>query len=216
MRLLAIVALGFALGPPAAAQAPSPEAVAACEKAARETLRQARGAMADATFADTPVVQPGSRSGDDATLRGQGRYRAGQGTGQSAGAAPQAFSYSCMVNLKTAGVTGIVLRDATAAPAAPAASPAPRPIAAEPDLGHVAPEACDAAAASEAKRRWPQLGQLQFNVGARRLDAGAPGEVVLTGQGAAVPAPGQPLTHFSYRCTVDVRSGRVLGASVGP
>lgn len=212
MRHLAPVALGCAFALPAAAQAPSAEAVAACEKAARETLRQTRGAMADATFIGAPTLQPGSRSGDEAALRGQGRYRAGQG----GGTAPQAFSYSCTVNLKTASVAGVVLRDAAAPSPAPAASPPPRPGAGEPDLGHVAPEACDAAAANEVKRRWPQLGQLQFNVGARRLEAGAAGEVLLSGQGAAVPAPGQPLTHFSYRCTVDARNGRVLGAMVGP
>ena len=202
MRHLA-AALALALALPAAAQVPSGEVVAACEKSARETLRQMRGAMADATFSGAPTLQPGA-AGDDVTLRGQGRYRSG------AGAAPQTFSYSCMVNPKTAMVAGVVLRDA----AAPALGPPP--AAAEPDLARVSPEACDAAAAGAIKQRWPQLAQLQFNGAARRLEQGGAGEQWLSGQGAAVPAPGQPLTHFSYRCTVDVRSGRVLGAAIGP
>jgi hypothetical protein len=203
MRHLTAVALGFALVLPAAAQTPSAEAVAACEKSARETLRQTRGAMADATFTGAPAVQPGA-AGDDVTLRGQGRYRS------AASAAPQSFSYSCMVNPKTALVAGIVLRDA-AAPAARAPS-----AAVEPDLARVSPEACDAAAAGAIKQRWPQLAQLQFNVAARRLDPGNAGEWLLSGQGAAVPAPGLPVTHFSYRCTLDARSGRVLATTVGP
>ena len=200
-----VLAATLTLAWPTWAQTPSTEAVAACEKAARETLRQSRGAMADATFVGAPAVQPGSTNGDEATLRGQGRYRG------AVGSAPQPFSYRCIVHLKAGTVTGIVLRDAE--PPRVTATP---PQAGEPDLSRVAPEACDAAAASELKRRWPRLGLLQFNVGARRLESGAPDEILLSGQGAAVPSPGQPLTHFSYRCTVDMRSGHVVKAAVGP
>jgi hypothetical protein len=211
LRSASVCALIVAVMPAwsqAAASAPAAggasSAAAACEKAARETLRNLRGSSADATFAGAPALPAGSESADEVTLRGQGRYRIG-----SAGA-PQSFSYSCTVNLRSAQVAGVVLRDA-----APAPPTAPTAAAADPDLMRVSPEACDAAAAGALKRRWPQATQVSFNGDARRVEVDASGDALMSGQGTAIPSPGQPATHFSYRCDIDPRTGRIASTRIG-
>jgi len=194
----------WAQGPASAPVVGTTAATAACEKSARETLRTLRGNGAEATFLGAPSLPPGSEGADDVTLRGQGRYRVGPGNTM------QSFSYSCTVNLRSAQVTGVVLRDAAAAaPKAAAAS------AVEPDLMRLSPEACDSAAAGALKQRWPQATQVSFNGDARRVELDASGNALLSGQGTAIPSPGQPATHFSYRCEIDLRTGRIESARIG-
>ena len=204
-HLFALGVLGCALASPAWAADAATDATAACERAARETLRSSRGAMADATFSGPPTPAPGLSDGDDVTLSGAGRYRA-SGSGGTA----RPFSYSCSVNRKTAVVTGVVLRESGDAAPTPAAA---RTI--EPDLSNVSPEACESSAAAALKQRWPSVSRIAFSAGALQLQQDADGQATLRGKGIAQPTPRDPDTHFSYRCMLDARSGRVLATRIG-
>ena len=186
---------------PAAAPAPSrAAAAAACERAAQNTLRETRGATAIASFTSPPTAAPGAADAGEVTLRGSGQVRS------ASGARP--FSYSCTVDLRNNEVAGVVLRDAGAADHTPVAR------AVEPDLSHLSPQACESAAASALKQRWPTVTQIAFNADTRRLNQDSAGQADLRGQGTAQPAPNAPSTHFSYHCALDARSGRVLAARI--
>lgn len=178
------------------------DAGTACERAARETLRTSRGAAAEAQFSGAPTAAPGLSDGDDVTLRGSGRYKAGGST--------KPFTYSCNVNRKSGSVSGVVLRDTGDNAAATAAV---RSV--EPDLAQVSPEACESATAAALKRRWPNVSRIAFNAGSLQLQQDSSGQASLRGQGTAQPSVREPDTHFSYQCAIDARTGRVLSTRLG-
>lgn len=187
----------------AAPAAVQPVAVAACERAALDTLRDTRGTAAPSSFTSAPTLAPGAADSAELTLRGSGQTRTASGV--------RPFSYSCTFDTATKAVTGLVLRDAASV------GPGPVPAAArsiEPDLSQIFPTACESAAASSLKRRWPGVANIQFNADTRRLSQQEGGNASLRGQGTAAPSLREPITHFAYDCTVDPRNGRIVGVRI--
>lgn len=185
----------------AAPAAVQPAAVVACERAALDTLRDTRGTAATSSFTAAPTLAPGAADSAELTLRGSGQSRTASGV--------RPFSYSCTFDTGTKAVTGLVLRDAAIAGPVPAAA---RSI--EPDLSQISPTACESAAASSMKRRWPGVTNIQFNADTRRLNQQEGGNASLRGQGTAAPSLREPITHFAYDCTVDPRNGRIVGVRI--
>lgn len=177
-------------------------ATAACERATRDTLRAPRGPAPEVSFNAPPVVVPGSADANGVVLRGAGRVR-------SANAPARTFTYSCNFDSRSGEVAGVVVRDA-----APERSAAVRPANAEPDLTNVSLGACESAAATALKQRWPNVTRISFDAATRALRQASADSADLSGQGTALPLPGAPATHFSYRCAIDPRNGRVLATSV--
>jgi hypothetical protein len=202
-RALAQTAAESAASAPASARAaglPSANAVQACELAVRATLRNARGAAAEVTFNAPPAALPGNADGGDVLLRGAGRARSGGNA--------RTFTYSCTYDTRANSVAGVVLRDAAPADERAAAAPV-RTV--EPDLSQISPGACESAAASALKRRWPNVGRIAFNADTRSLIQDSAGTAKLEGQGTAQPQPSSDLNaHFRYQCALDAASGRVL------
>jgi hypothetical protein len=204
MRRLLLTALPLALVCTTAAVAQTGvggASTAACERATRDTLRPARGPAPEVSFNAPPVVVPGSADANGIVLRGAGRVRNANGTARS-------FSYSCNFDSRNGEVSGVVVRDA-----APERS-AVRPADIEPDLANLSPAACESAAAAALKQRWPNVSRIAFNPATRSLRQASADSADLSGQGTALPLPGAPATHFSYRCAIDPRSGRVLATRV--
>ena len=185
--------------PAAAASMPAGRGAAAtaCERAAQDTLRDTRGAAVSASFDATPALVPGAADAIEVTLRGTGQARAANASWR--------FSYSCTYDSRTSTVAGMVVRDA--APAERAATVR----AAEPDLSLISPAACESAAASALKRRWPGVAHIIFNNDTRQLSQLSGSSASLRGQGTATPTLQDPATHFGYDCAIDPRSGRVVG-----
>jgi len=130
----------LATGKPAAV---STDAVAGCERAARQALA-APAEQANVSFNGVPTVQANPSDGSQAMLRGAGRSR---GTGGVRG-----FTYSCTVDLRTEEALGVVVRNS--GPVAESGSPRRAPI--EPDLSHLSPQDCESRAAGALKERWPR------------------------------------------------------------
>jgi hypothetical protein len=191
---LSAVLCGIALA------APGDGAAEACEKAVRETLAGSRGPAPEVSFNAPPAAAPGPADAAESVLRGSGRVRNGR-----------TFSYSCNFDTRKGEVSGVVLRDASPASAQRAAAPVAN---VEPDLSRLSPAACESAAASALQRRWPNVSRIAFNSDTRSLSQDAAGEAQLSGRGTALPTADAPSTHFSYRCTIDARSGRVTAARV--
>jgi hypothetical protein len=182
------------------AAAPTDGAAEACEKAVRETLTASRGPAPEVSFSAPPTVAPGPAESAESVLRGSGRVRNGR-----------IFSYSCNFDTRKREVSGVVLRDAAPAMAQRGAAPVAN---VEPDLSRISPAACESAAASALQRRWPNVSRIAFNGDTRALSQDASGEAQLSGRGTALPTVDAPSTHFSYRCTIDARSGRVTAARI--
>ena len=179
---------------------PAAAAVQACELAVRATLRNARGAAAEVSFNAPPAALPGNADGGDLLLRGAGRARSG--------GSARTFTYRCTYDTRASSVAGVVLRDAVPADDRAAAAPV-RSV--EPDLSQISPAACESAAASALKRRWPNVGRIAFNADTRSLIQDSAGTAKLEGQGTAQPQPSSDLSaHFRYQCALDAASGRVL------
>jgi hypothetical protein len=179
---------------------PPATAVQACELAVRATLRNARGAAAEVSFNAPPAALPGSADGGDLLLRGAGRARSGGNA--------RTFTYSCTYDTRASSVAGVVLRDAVPADERAAAAPV-RTV--EPDLSRISPAACESAAATALKRKWPNVGRIAFNADTRSLVQDSAGTAKLEGQGTAQPQPSSDLSaHFRYQCALDAASGRVL------
>jgi hypothetical protein len=184
---------------------PPATAVQACELAVRATLRNARGAAAEVSFNAPPAALPGSADGGDLLLRGAGRARSGGNA--------RTFTYSCTYDTRASSVAGVVLRDAVPADERAAAAPV-RTV--EPDLSQISPAACESAAATALKRKWPNVGRIAFNADTRSLVQDSAGTAKLEGQGTAQPQPSSDLsTHFRYQCALDAASGRVLALRLG-
>lgn len=174
------------------------EATMACERKVRQSL-SAQAANPEVTFNAAPAVQP-SLSGDgQVVLQGEGRWRAGDGA--------RKFNYSCNVDLRTAEVFGLVMRDSRPAAAPP--PPAPRP--AEPDLSHLSLAACESSVVQALKRRWPLVSQITFDSGTRSYGQETSVRAELRGRGKVLPAQGSPATLFGFDCAIDPRDGQVLG-----
>lgn len=191
-----------AAAPAGAKPASNAAAIAACERATRSTLSTTRGAAVEVSFNAPPTPLAGPADSADLVLRGAGRARS------SAGA--RNFSYSCNFDTRSGEVSGVVVRDA-AVDGAPAA-PAVRSV--EPDLSNVSPLACESAAASALKQRWPTVSRIAFNADTRAMEQDSAGNAALRGQGTAQPAPNAPSTHFTYTCSIDPRNGRVLATRI--
>jgi hypothetical protein len=186
-------------GKPASAPA---EAIAACERAARQSL-SSRGAPAnDVSFTGTPSEQASAASDDLLLLRGTGSWRDARGV--------RKFAYSCNVDLRTPSAVGLVLRD-TQPPAAEAETAR---STLEPDLSHLSPAACESSAAAALKKRWPQVSEISFDSNTRRLSQESPSKADLRGQGRALPMAGAPYVLFGFDCEIDPRDGRVLSTRV--
>ncbi len=176
------------------------DAVAACERAARQSLAPQGAPAAELKFVSAPAE---AQSADGPmVLHGSGSWRGG-GT-------LRRFEYSCSVDLRTPDTVGLLLRDTT--PAAAAARPASSAI--EPDLSHLSPAACEAGAAVALKKRWPRVAEISFDSGTRTLTQESPARAELRGQGRALTAPGSPYVHFEFSCELDPRDGRVLGTRI--
>jgi hypothetical protein len=189
--------------PPAAAGLPPSAAVQACEQAVRATLRDGRGAVAEVSFNAPPASLPGTADVGDLMLRGAGRARSGGNA--------RTFTYSCSYDTAAASVSGVVVRDAAAAGDRAAATRAAPVSTVEPDLSAISPTTCESAAASALKKRWPNVGRIAFNADTRSLQQDSAGTAMLSGQGTAQPQLGNELSsHFTYQCSLDARSGRVL------
>ena len=150
-----------------AASAPAPAtpatglaagATQACEQAVRDTLRNTRGAAADLSFNAPPAATPGAADGGDVLLRGAGRARSGGST--------RTFTYSCN---STRAPKRRRRRPARRGARRRARSRAAPVRTVEPDLSDVSPAACESAAASALKRRWPNVGRIAFNAATRSL-----------------------------------------------
>ena len=178
------------------------EAVAACERAARQALAAQAAHPAEVTFNAAPTVQPSLSSDSQIVLRGVGRWR---GTG-----GVRSFDYSCNVDPRTFEAIGLVMRDST--PVAAEAAPARTPT--EPDLSHLSPAACESSAAEALKQRWPRVSQISFDSATRSLLQESPSRAKLHGNVRAVPEPGLPSTHFGFDCEIDPRDGRVVSTRV--
>ena len=166
-----------------------------------DTLRSTRGAAANASFSAPPTLAPGPADSAELTLRGGGQSRTASGM--------RPFSYSCSFDTTNKAVTGLVLRDSAGGAPAPEAA---RSV--EPDLTQISPAACEAAAASSLKRRWPGVANILFNADTRRLSQQDGSNASLRGQGTAIPALREPTTHFTYDCTVDPRNGRIVAVRI--
>jgi hypothetical protein len=164
-----------------------------CETEVTETLERLHGKAARSVRFEAGKRQLSRGDGDDAAIRGEGRYTLG-GT-----LAP--FQYSCAYNLRTGETSGVVVRDTGSARAAPAW---------DPDLAKVSPGDCEAATAALLKNRNPRIGRIAFDSETRRLEPVSNERIGLQGQGALQRAPGMLSLPFSYRCEFDGRDGRVV------
>ncbi|MFT3956443.1 MAG: hypothetical protein QM722_19285 [Piscinibacter sp.] len=184
---------------PAFAKADPAKATERCEKEVADTIRRLRGKdVRDVQFvAARRVLLPG---GDDETgVRGEGRYRAGNGANVS-------FSYGCAYQAASDETSGVVFREIGAPRAA-----TEKPF--EPDLSNISPEACESAAAAALKKQHPRVARINFGSDSRRMQPGENGRVELLGQGSVERAAGMNLIPFSYRCEVEPRSGRIVNVS---
>ena len=178
----------------------SADAVAACERAARQSLASRGSPAAEVQFIGVPSSQPGLSNDGQIVLRGAGSWRAASGV--------RKFEYSCNVDPRAPETVGLVLRDKT--PAAAQAGPARG--AQEPDLSHLSPGACESRVAEALMKRWPHVSEIRFDSSARRFEQTSPSKAELHGQGRALPAQGSPRTYFGFDCEIDPQDGRVLSA----
>jgi hypothetical protein len=176
-------------------------AAQACEDAVTSTVQRMRGAAArNVRFVPSRRILD-TVSDEEIGVKGEGRYRSG-----ASGGTP--FTYTCTFNPATGGTSGVVFRDDSAAPRAAAEQ------AWQPDLTNLSPAACETAAATALKDRYPHVVNIVFGSDSRTLRPAPNGHTSLQGQGSAARAPGMSPSHFSYRCEVDSRGG-VLGLQLG-
>jgi hypothetical protein len=180
----------------AATIAAAPSAAERCESAVADTVRRLRGRDArEVEFMSARRVLLPTGAADETAVKGEGRYRAGRGAATS-------FAYSCAYDARTGATSGVVLREVDAASA--------RAPAWEPDLTAIAPEACETAAASALKRKYPRVARIAFGSDSRQLSPAERDLTSLEGRGAVQRAPGMHSVPFRYRCEIDTRSGKVV------
>lgn len=175
------------------------EATAACERKVRQTLATRAEAPADLAFTGGAVASPSELPGDGpAVLRGEGQWRAKDGV--------RKFSYSCNVDLRSAEILGVVMRDLT--PAVAKAPPVRR--TSEPDFSNVSVAACESTVVQALKRRWPLVSKITFDSSTRSLRQETNSSAELHGRGSALPSQGAPSTLFGFDCEIDPRDGQVV------
>ncbi|MEO7058067.1 MAG: hypothetical protein ABI281_13095 [Caldimonas sp.] len=201
----AFMGLAFAASAqPAAggADAPATSAAQACEREARQALAGRVAGAVKLTFNTAPEVRPYISNENQTVLRGVARWQRGTEV--------RSIQYSCTVDLASFKV-GLVIRDATPAPAeTPARAPA------EPDLSALSPAACESRAAAALKKRWPRVSEIAFDPATRSFGQPSAGIAIFRGNGRAVPTPGAPHTFFAFECEIDPRDGWVLRSSLKP
>ena len=107
----------------------------------------------------------------------------------------------------TGATSGVLFRDAARERAA-------APVAVEPDLTHVSPEACEAATAEALKQKYPRVGRIAFDVSTRKLLPAPNAQSRLEGQVAVERAPGMALVPITYRCMFAPRTGALVSTSL--
>jgi hypothetical protein len=201
--LLTSVLVAHAQVPADKAVALPPEAVAGCERAARQSLAEQAAPPSEVAFNAAPLLDKSLSNESQLVLRGTGRSRGANG-------AARTFSYSCNVEAKSGETVGLVLRDVIAV----AARPEPAKPPAEPDLSHLSPGACESSAAQVLKQRWPRVSQISFDPETRRFQQDSAEKASLHGRGRALPAPDVQPALFGFDCEIDPRDGRVLATRV--
>jgi hypothetical protein len=167
-----------------------------CESAVADTVRRLRGRDAhEVEFLSARRVLLPTGAADETAVKGEGRYRAARGAATS-------FAYSCAYDARTGATSGVVLREVGTASA--------RAPAWEPDLTAIVPEACETAAASALKRKYPRVARIAFGSDSRQLSPAERDLTSLEGRGAVQRAPGMHSVPFRYRCEIDTRSGEVV------
>lgn len=180
----------------------SDEAVAACEQSARRSLTTKSTSPADISFKSAPTVQPSLPSDTQIVLSGEGRWRAADGA--------HVVRFTCYVDRETFETVGLVMKDATPAPAKP--PPARKP--AEPDISHLSIASCESGAVQALQKRWPQVSQITFDSDTRSFRQDSVDHGVLRGRGRALPTVGAPSTFFGFECEIDPHDGMVLKTRV--
>ncbi len=211
LRVVLVTALAASTGAPPALAQPSGGAtetataavVAACERAARESVAGRPGQPVDVTFQPPPAVQYGLSGDEQIVLRGTGLGKSAAGS--------RSFTYNCNVDRSTARVVGLVVQ-AAPAPAALAAASARPP--AEPDFSELSPAACESSAVASLKQRWPRVTQISFDPATRTFRQPSAVRAELHGSGRALPAPGAKPAVFVFDCLIDPRDGRVMRTSI--
>lgn len=194
--LLGVACCGAAAQPDGANE----RAAQRCESAVEETVRNIRGREAqDVQFVGAKrAIAPTA----DAKIgvKGEGIYSGSGGPGVP-------FTYSCAFDADSGETSGVLFRDA----ARPRATPKP---AAEPDITHVSPEACEAATAEALKQKYPRVGRIAFDVATRKLLPAPNDHSSLVGQVAVERAPGMALIPVTYRCVFAPRTGALVGTAI--
>lgn len=202
VRLLLLPLIAAAL--PAWAAPDLSEAAPRCEAEVTKTLQRLHGRDFRDVRYEAAHRQVQLASGDDAAVRGEGRWTGSRGT--------SVFRYSCAYNAKEGEASGVVLHETRPAAGRAGATAATDPNW-EPDLTKVTPEACESAAAAHLKERNPRVSRIAFDADTRRLMPGDSGRIALEGQGALQKATGMNAQPFGYRCEFDGRNGRVVAVS---
>lgn len=181
-----------AMPPPAAAKSPAD----ACESAVAEMIRGMRGPLAQEIqfVVAKRVLLP--TAGDETGVTGEGRYQARTGSAMP-------FTYSCAFNPKTGTASGAVFRETGTRPSA-----AEQPW--QPDLTHLSPEACEAAAAAALKDKYPGIGRVSIETDQRKLRPAPGARTSLEGRGGLQRAVGLNTTPFTYRCDIETDTGKIL------
>ena len=175
------------------------DAAARCESELRETIRRMRGPQAqDVVFIGSQRTLAPTADGN-LGVKGEGRYR---GPG---GSVP--FTYSCAVDADSGEASGVLFRETDRLHAA-----APEPSW-QPDLTRFSPEPCEAAIAATLSERYPRVGRITFDAGARQLRPAPNDHTRLDGRGAVQRARGMNAEPFSFACEFETRSGKVVRVS---
>lgn len=179
------------------AQADTAVAAQRCEAAVAETVRQMRADLArEVVFrTDERLLLPAAD--DEIGVRGEGRYRSAKGVTRT-------FTYSCAYNARTATTSGVMFREVGPAPALA------RTAAWEPDMAHVSPSACEAAASDALREKYPRVVRIAFDSRTRQLRQAGQDGTSLEGLVAVQRAPGMSPAPVAYRCVFDSRSGRMV------
>ena len=181
---------------------PSPAAVEACERSARQAVPASAREPVEVTFSGAPTVQPGPTIDGQQVLSGAGRWRTAGGM--------RSFTYVCNVDPRSSEALGLVLRDTTPV----AARPPPPPPPAEPDLSALSPAACESSAVAALKVRWPRVSQISFDARTRTFRQPTASSALFHGSGQALPTVDSASRLFGFDCEIDPRSGRVLRISI--
>jgi len=173
------------------------DAVAQCEAAVGDAIREMRGKQVQAPqFEDD--ARAGRATGDQLDVKGTGRYR------RTAGGAPVAFRYSCAFNEATGVASGVLFHEMDKA------SEPTLPVW-QADISRISPESCETAAASALQSSNPRASSIVFDGSTRKLEPADAGGTALAGSGRMVRAPGMQPSAFRYRCEFDT-AGKVVSA----